>query len=143
MPGNLRRKSGGRGTGRTERDYLRARRRVLQASQICAHPECRKAIDLTLRPVCQFVDTSGFTVETAHLIPVVCGDGCVVAGHARKANPFSASANHRVPVASLLPDSKMLTSVKNLEPMHLRCNQSLGDRAVPAAAHKTSRDWFA
>ena len=142
MPGNLRKKASGK-AGRTERDYLRARRRVIRTSQICAHPDCCKAIDLTLKPICQFVDTLTFTVETAHLIPLMCGDDCREMKHARKANPYSASANHKIPVSQLLPDSKMLTSAKNLEPMHLRCNQQWGDAGVPGVQSKTSRDWFA
>ncbi|ALA48514.1 HNH endonuclease [Mycobacterium phage Lolly9] len=139
MPGNLRKKSG---AGKTERDYLRARRRVLRQSQICAYPPCRKAIDLKLKPICQFVDTSLFTVETAHLIPLTCGDECREAKHARKANPYSASANHKIPVSQLPPDSDMLASAKNLEPMHLKCNQELGDGDIKPR-NKTSRDWFA
>ncbi|QXO14340.1 HNH endonuclease [Mycobacterium phage Chaser] len=139
MPGNLRKKGG---TGKTERDYLRARKRVLRQSQICAHPYCRKAIDLNLKPICQFVDTSRYTIETAHLIPLVCGPDCREQKHARKANPWSASANHKIPVSQLLPDSNMLASAKNLEPMHLKCNQSLGDGDVKPR-NKTSRDWFA
>lgn len=142
MPGNLRKKGG---SGKTERDYLRARGRVKRLSQICAHPDCGQAIDLTLKPVCQFVDTSTYAVETAHLIPLTCGDDCRELGHFRKANPFSFSANHKVPVARLSPEMfpDMAASVKNLEPMHLKCNQSLGDRELPKARPVTSRDWFA
>ncbi|OYN81749.1 hypothetical protein CG716_05185 [Mycolicibacterium sphagni] len=139
MPGNLRKKGA---TGKTEADYLRARRRVLRESQICAYPPCRKAIDLNLKPICQFVDTSLFTVETAHLIPLTCGDDCRKLKHARKSNPWGPSANHKVPVSSLPPDSPLLASAKNLEPMHLKCNKDLGDGGV-TPRHKTSRDWFA
>lgn len=138
MPGNLRRRSSTR-PGRTERDYLRARRRVLRESQICVG--CRQAVDLNLKPICQFVNTDGYTAETAHLIPLTCGDECV--GHARKANPWSASANHKIPVASLPPDSPLLTDPKNLETMHLKCNRDLGDRGEVRPRTKTSRDWFA
>lgn len=140
MPGNLRRKAGGRGSGRSERDYLRARRRVIRASQICG--ECGNAIDLSLKPVCRFVDTSGFTVETAHLIPLVCGEGCREAGHGRKANPWSVSADHKVPVAELPPDSPLLTSSKNLVACHLWCNKSKGAGRKKRVLFKTSRDWF-
>lgn len=142
MPGNLRKRGG---TGRTERDYLRARRRVGRMSQICAHPECRQAIDMTLKPICQFVDTSNVPIGEAHLVPLVCGPECRELKHARKANPWSFSANHKVPVNKLSPEEfpEMAASVQNLEPMHLRCNQALGDRDVPKAKPKTSRDWFA
>lgn len=139
MPGNLRKSAGKRGSGRTEADYLKARKRALRASQVCAG--CHQAIDLTLKPICQYVNTDGYTVETAHMIPRTCGDECN--GHARKANPWSASANHKIPVSKLQPDSKLLTDHRNLEPMHLKCNQTLGDRVVVKARHKVSRDWFA
>ncbi|AEK07663.1 hypothetical protein UPIE_97 [Mycobacterium phage UPIE] len=140
MPGNLRKRLNGK-AGRTERDYLRARRRVLQQSQICS--ECAQAIDLQLKPVCQFVKTDLFTVETAHLIPLECGEGCREAKHARKPNPWSASADHKIPVAELPPDSPLLTSSKNLVACHLVCNQRKGNRKNVKPRHKTSRDWFA
>ncbi|AGT13100.1 hypothetical protein CROSSROADS_102 [Mycobacterium phage Crossroads] len=140
MPGNLRKKGG---TGKTERDYLRARKRVLRQSQICALPSCRKAIDLTLKPICQFVDTSKYTAETAHLIPLDCGPDCRELKHYRKSNPWGPSANHKISVASLPPDSPLLASAKNLEPMHLKCNQELGDGKNAKPRHKVSRDWFA
>lgn len=139
MPGNLRKRLNGK-TGRTERDYLRARKRVLGTSQICVG--CGQAIDLNLKPICQFVKTDGVPVEQAHLIPLTCGDGCREAKHARKANPWSASADHKIPVSELPPDSPLLTSTKNLDPFHLVCNQRKGDRKSPKARNKTSRDWF-
>lgn len=139
MPGNLRKKAG---SGKTERDYLRARKRVLQQSQICSYPPCRKAIDLKLKSICQYVDTSTYTVETAHLIPLTCSDECRELKHHRKANPWGPSANHKINVASLPPDSPLLASAKNLEPMHLKCNQELGDSGIKPR-HKVSRDWFA
>lgn len=141
MPGNLRGKTGRRGTGRSERDYLRARRRVLRESAICA--ECGCAIDLTLKPICQYVSTDGFPVERAHEIPLECGPECCELKHGRKANPWSGSADHKIPVVELPPDSPMLTSVKNLRSTHLVCNQRKGDRKSPAVLVKTSRDWFA
>ena len=97
---------------------------------------------MNLKPICQYVKTDLYTIETAHLIPLTCSDECRELKHARKANPYSFSANHKIPVNTLMPDSKMLSSHKNLEPMHLRCNQSLGDRVV-STSYKTSRDWFA
>ena len=136
MPGNLRRKlvKG----GPSERDYLRARQQVIRSSQICAG--CFEAIDLTLKPVCVRVDTSGFTVETAHLVPLVCGDGC---SHPRKANPWSASADHIIPVDQLPPGSPLLASRKNLQAMHKVCNQrkSSGD-GQSRATFVSSGDWF-
>lgn len=138
MPGNLRRKSSR--PGRTERDYLRARKRVLRESQICV--VCRNAIDTNLKPVCQFVDTGLFTVADAHLIPVLCGPECRELKHARKANPWSASADHKIPVSELPTDSPLLASAKNLAACHLVCNQRKGDRKSAASRPKTSRDWF-
>lgn len=136
MPGNLRRKLTHRGP--TERDYLRARRQVLHESQICAG--CHEAIDLSLKPVCIHVDTSAFSVETAHEIPTTCGTDC---RHQRKANPWSGSADHIVPVDQLAPGDPRLVSKRNLRPMHKVCNQRKGsgvgfDRA-PAVS---SGDWF-
>lgn len=139
VPGNLRRKSSR--PGRTERDYLRARKRVLRESQICV--VCRNAIDVNLKPVCQFVDTSMVPVERAHLIPRECGPDCRELKHARKANPWSASADHKIPVSELPTDSPLLASVKNLAACHLVCNQRKGDRKSAASRPKTSRDWFA
>lgn len=138
MPGNLRRKTS-KTAGRTERDYLRARRQLRNGSQICS--VCRSAIDLTLKPICQYVKTSGYSVENAHEIPLTCGPNCK--GHARKANPWSFSADHKIPVDMLQPDSPLLTSVRNLRPTHLRCNQSKGNRTEAKPRNKTSRDWFA
>lgn len=142
MPGNLRRKAGGRGSGRTEADYLRSRRRVLRTSQVCVG--CGQAIDLSLKPICRFVDTSGFPVERAHEIPLTCGPECRKLRHKRKANPWSGSADHKIPVSRLPPDSPLLTSAKNLQSFHLVCNQSKGDGEVKVAKAgvKTSRDWF-
>lgn len=139
MPGNLRRKT--TRPGRTERDYLRARKRVGRTSQICC--VCSNAIDMTLKPICQFVKTDGYTVEDAHLIPLVCGDDCRELKHARKANPWSFSADHKIPVDELPPDSPMLTSVENLAACHLVCNQRKGNRGGVKAGPKQSRDWFA
>lgn len=136
MPGNLRGKL--RRGGPTERDYLRARRQIIRESQICAH--CHDAIDLKLQPICARVDTSGFTVETAHEIPVVCGPDCA---HPRKANPWSASADHIVPVEQLPAGSPLLTSKKNLRTLHLVCNQRKGNReAVARQRYQSSGDWF-
>lgn len=136
MPGNLRRKI--TKNGPSERDYLRARQQVIRASQICAF--CHDAIDLTLPPICGRVDTSGFTVETAQDIPAVCGPEC---GHPRKANPWSASADHIIPVDKLPPGSPLLASKKNLVPMHKICNQRKGaGKSVERPRFVSSGDWF-
>ena len=141
MPGNLRRKTGsGRGSGRTEASYLKARRRAGRESQICA--ECGQAIDMTLKPLCQFVDTKYVGIGEAHLIPLDCGPECRELKHARKANPWSFSADHKIPVDELPPDSPLLTSHKNLASTHLCCNQSKGKRKSAKPMPKTSRDWF-
>lgn len=136
MPGNLRGKL--KRGGPSERDYLRARQQVIRSSQICAG--CFEAIDLTLKPLCARVDTSGFTVERAHDIPLVCGPGC---DHGKKANPWSASADHIIPVHKLPPGSPLLASRKNLQPMHKICNQrkSAGD-GKPRERYVSSGDWF-
>lgn len=136
MPGNLRRKL--KQGGPTERDYLRARKQVIFQSRICSI--CFDAIDVKLPPICSRVDTSGFTVETAHEIPVSCGAECA---HPRKPNPWSASADHIIPVEKLPPGSPLLTSTKNLASCHLVCNQrkSAGD-AAPRSRFVSSGDWF-
>lgn len=141
MPGNLRKRTGaGRGSGRTEAAYLRARKRAGQLSQICA--ECGQAIDMTLKPICQFIDTSTVGIGEAHLVPLNCGPECRELKHYRKPNPWSFSADHKIPVATLNPDSPLLTSHKNLASVHLCCNQSKGDRKSAKPMPKTSRDWF-
>ena len=136
MPGNLRKKL--KGTGPSERDYLRARRQIIRESQICA--ACFEAIDLTLKPICSKVNTSGYTVETASEIPVTCGADCK---HSRKANPWSASADHVIPVDQLPPGSPLLVSKKNLVSMHMVCNQrkSAGP-IVDRPRFVSSGDWF-
>lgn len=135
MPGNIRSKLG---PGQREKDYLRARRRVLRESQVCAI--CFDAIDVKLRPVCALVDTRGFTVESAHEIPVTCGPGC---DHKRKANPWGPSADHVVPVDQLPPGSPLLTSAKNLVSVHQVCNQRKSNGvSKPVEKFVSSGDWF-
>lgn len=140
MPGNLRKRLGGK-AGRSEKEYLRARKRVLQQNPICVF--CRNAIDMTLPTICQYVNTDGFPVERAHEIPVDCDADCRGLKHARKANPWSKSADHKIPVAELPADSPLLTSVKNLQSCHLVCNQRKGAGKSGPVVVKTSRDWFA
>lgn len=136
MPGNIRRKL--KHGGPTERDYLKARKQILYESRICAF--CHDAIDATLKPICVKVDTSGFTVETAHEIPLVCGPGC---DHQRKANPWSGSADHIIPVDKLPPGSPLLTSKKNLQSTHKVCNQRRGTGDfVSLPKFVSSGDWF-
>ncbi|APQ42204.1 HNH endonuclease [Mycobacterium phage Estes] len=57
-------KNGPRSRGRTGGKYERAKWRVLKANQICAHPDCRKLIDLDLK----WPDPMSPTVN--HIIPV-------------------------------------------------------------------------
>lgn len=136
MPGNLRRKL--TKNGPTERDYLRARRQVIHESRICNY--CHDAIDLTLKPICIKVATSSYTVENAHEIPTVCGPECK---HPRKANPWSASADHVIPVDKLPAGSPLLASKKNLVPMHKICNQRKGAGELASKPRfVSSGDWF-
>ncbi|WP_198938182.1 hypothetical protein [Mycobacterium sp. IS-836] len=86
------------------------------------------------------MDTSAYTVDTAHEIPTICGPDCDKS-HGRKPNPWSASADHKIPVDKLPPGSPLLTDPRNLEATHLRCNISRGagnDKQQP----RTSKDWF-
>lgn len=136
MPGNLRRKSGGKGSGRTEKDYERARRQIIRESQICF---CGEAIDLTLKPICRYVDTSTATVGT--VLPRYCS-GDEPCGHPRKAHPFSASADHIVPIADLPPGSPLLTSVKNLRSCHVACNRLRGAGNGEVQNYRTSKNHY-
>lgn len=136
MPGNLRKKL--KSGGPTERDYLKARRQVLYESRICA--VCHDAIDLSLKPICSLVDTSAFTVENAHEIPLTCGADC---DHRKKANPWSGSADHIIPVDQLPAGSPLLTSKKNLQATHKICNQRRGTgELVERPGYVSSGDWF-
>lgn len=136
MPGNLRRKL--KPGGPTERDYLKARKQILYESRICTY--CHDAIDLSLKPICVRVDTSGFTVERAHEIPLECEPSC---GHPKKPNPWSGSADHIIPVEQLPAGSPLLTSKKNLQSMHKICNQRRGTGDVASKpTFVSSGDWF-
>lgn len=136
MPGNIRGKL--KPNGPSERDYLKARKQILYESRICAY--CHDAIDMALKPVCVQVDTSGFTVENAHEIPLVCGPGC---DHRKKPNPWSGSADHIIPVEKLPAGSPLLTSKKNLASMHKICNQRKGSGGVVSKpSFVSSGDWF-
>lgn len=136
MPGNLRRRINKNGP--SERDYLRIRKQVLRQSSICAL--CFEAIDGTLKPVCVNVSTRGFTVENAHEIPTTCGPDCQ---HKKKANPFSASLDHIVPVDQLPVGSPLLASIKNSQVAHLVCNQKKSNgTARPVTKYVSSGDWF-
>lgn len=138
MPGNLRKKTT-KNAGRTEREYLRMRRRVLSRSGICHL--CKSPIDPNLKPICQFVRTDGYTWENAHETPLTCGPVCE--GHSKKANPWSGSLDHVTPVSDLPPDSPLLTADSNGKPAHLDCNRRRGNRPPTSKArNKVSRDWL-
>lgn len=139
MPGNLRRKTGGKHSGRSENDYLKARRRVINAAAICEL--CGEALDKALKPLCRRVVTAGYTVENAHEIPLTCGDSCDKS-HGRKPNPWSASADHRIPVDKLPPGSPLLTDPRALRAVHLVCNIARGNRDDQPKS-RTSKDWMA
>lgn len=86
------------------------------------------------------MDTRGFTVENAHEIPLTCGPDC---RHQKKANPWSASADHIVPVDKLPPGSPLLTSRKNLRSTHKVCNMRRGaGDGVVREKFVSSGDWF-
>lgn len=73
-------------------------------------------------------------------IPRYCTADGSKCDHPRKAHPFSASADHQVPVSELQPGDKRLTDPRFLQLMHLKCNQEKGNRTVDL--NRTSRDWF-
>lgn len=135
MPGNLRKKLG----GLSEADYERARNRAIRASQICRL--CGEAIDLNLKPVCRRVKTEGYTPSNAHEIPRTCGDACEKA-HGTKPNPWSASADHKIPVEQLRPGDKRLVSADNLVNTHLDCNKRKGSGQARTTKYVTSKDYF-
>lgn len=135
MAGNLRNKTT---KGVTENDYLRARKRVIRQSSVCA--VCGEIIDKTLKPICRFVDTSGFSVADARDIPLVCGEGCT---HQRKANPWSVSADHIVPVSELPVGSPLLADARNLRTTHLVCNvRRQAGSSAGVVRRVRSKDWY-
>lgn len=134
MPGNLRAKLG----NQRERDYLRMRKQLIRESTICKL--CFEAVDPRLPAICCKVDTRGYSAWNAHEIPVKCGDGC---RHQRKANPWSASIDHIVPVDQLPTGSPLLTSRKNAQVTHLVCNQKKSNGVFrPVDKFVSSGDWF-
>lgn len=138
MAGNMRSKSGKRGSGVSEEDYKRARRQVLRESQICSL--CGEAISLKLPAICRFIDTSTATVAT--VLPLYC-TGDVPCDHQRKAQPFSASADHKIPVSQLPPGSPLLVDPKNLAAVHLVCNQLKGSgNGEVKPLYKTSKNHY-
>lgn len=141
MSGNVRKKAG-ENAAKIDRMYQKARQVAKRRSSICHL--CRDAVDLKLKSVCQYVDTSGYSVEQARDIPLYCGDPDCKTKHSRKANPWSWSADHVIPVADLPPDSPLLTDPEALATSHLVCNQRKnkfgGDS--PREKFRTSRDWF-
>lgn len=100
-------KNGPRSRGRTGVAFEKARARVLNANQICAHPECGQFIDLGLR----------------------------------WPDPLSGTVDHIIPVSDLEWDDPLNWDVSNLQPMHLVCNQRLGNKKKPKQKHPTSRNW--
>lgn len=58
--------NGRRSRGRTGKQWDSARKRVLRASQICAHPDCGEIIDMSLKwpdPMSPSVDHWDFSVS--------------------------------------------------------------------------------
>ncbi|KPG13731.1 hypothetical protein AN911_00335 [Mycobacteroides immunogenum] len=142
MSGNVRQKAG-ENAAKVDRLYQKARQRAKRKSQICVH--CHEAVDLSLKSICRFVDTSGYSVERAREIPFYCGDPGCKGSHSRKPNPWSWSANHKIPVDQLPPDSPLLYDDSNIEAMHLRCNKQVNKYGAESPREKkfrTSRDWF-
>lgn len=141
MAGNVRKKAG-ENAAKVDRLYQKARQTAKRRSQICVH--CREAVDLGLKSICRYVDTSGYSVERAREIPLYCGDPDCKGKHSRKPNPWSFSANHKVSVDKLSADSPLLYDPDNLETTHLVCNKTInkfgGDS--PREKFRTSRDWF-
>lgn len=104
-----------RSKGRNSGQFERARNRVLQACQICAFRGNDKW------PAC----------------------GKIIDLDLKWPDPMSGTANHIIPVADLAWNDPLTYDVANLEPMHLVCNQRLGDGKHKKQIHPTSRDWRA
>lgn len=104
-----------RSKGRNSVQYERARARVLRHNRICAFRGNGK------HPPC------GQLIDLDLTWP----------------DPMSATVNHIVPVSDLAWDDPLCWDMGNLEPMHLVCNQRLGDGKQKPKKHKTSRDWLA
>lgn len=59
-------------------------------------------------------------------------------------HPESFSADHIIPLSQLPPDSPLANSLKNLQPMHLVCNQrkGAGKNKKSTRPNPTSRKWI-
>jgi hypothetical protein len=54
---------------------------------------------------------------------------------------MSGTVDHIIPVSELEWDDPLNWDVSNLQPMHLVCNQRLGNKKKPKQKHPTSRNW--
>lgn len=111
MPTNS--KKGPRSRGRTGARFDKAKKRCLSANQICAFRGNKK-----WPPCGQLIDLT-----------------------LRHPDPMSATVNHIIPVSGLPWDDPLCYDQANLEPMHLVCNQRLGDGRQKKSQHPTSRNW--
>jgi hypothetical protein len=102
-----------RSKGRNSAKFERAKNRVLAANQIC-----------------QFRGNDRWPP---------CGQ--IIDLDLKWPHPMSGTANHIIPVSRLAWDDPLTYDVNNLEPMHLVCNQRLGDGSQKKQKHPTSRDW--
>lgn len=104
-----------RSKGRNSPQFIRAKNRLLQHNRICAFRGNDKW------PPC----------------------GQVIDLDLEWPDPMSGTANHIIPVSDLEWDDPLTYDINNLEPMHLVCNQRLGDGKQKGQKHPTSRDWLA
>lgn len=84
---------------------------------------CGEAVDKTLKPICRHVRTDDYTVVNAHDIPLTCDAVDCAKNHTRKANPFSASADHIVAVSKMRPGDPRLVDPRAMQLTHLDCNR--------------------
>lgn len=54
---------------------------------------------------------------------------------------MSGTVDHIIPVSDLEWNDPLNWDVKNLQPMHLVCNQRLGNKRKKSSTHPTSRNW--
>lgn len=104
-----------RSKGRNSVQYARTRDRILKHNRICAFRGNDK-----WEPCGQLIDLD---LEWP--------------------DPMMGTVNHKIPVSDLEWDDPLLWDPENCEPMHLVCNQRLGDGKQKPSLHKTSRDWLA
>lgn len=103
-----------RSKGRNSVQFERSKWRVLRANQICAFRGNDK-----WPPCGQLIDLE---------LPWP--------------DPMSPTVNHIIPVVDLEWNDPLTWSPANLEPMHLVCNQRLGDGKQKPKKHPTSRNWL-